>query len=160
MSPLVRVGTKDDSVEIVRLRRLMFEEMALGRSRSGAWEGECVAFFERTIDDGSVVVVVAEDGESKSGGLVSTTAASIFPRFPAPGMAFANEARLTSIFTVPAFRRSGLAKATMLLMVEVLKAKGVGRADLAATPEGVSLYRGLGFTEPLNRVLVWKMDEA
>lgn len=160
MSPIVRVATKDDSAEIVRLRRLMFEEMALGRSRSGLWEDECVAFFERTIVEGTVVVVVAEDAESKGEGLVSTTAASIFPRFPAPGVAFANEARLTSIFTVPAFRRSGLAKATMLLMMEVLKSRGVGRADLAATPEGVSLYRGLGFTEPLNRALVWQTVEG
>ncbi len=160
MSPIVRVATKDDSVEIVRLRRLMFEEMALGRSRSGPWEDECVAFFERTIVDGTVVVVVAEDTGSAGGGLISTTAAIISPRFPAPGASFDHEARLTSIFTVPAYRRSGLAKATMLLMMEVLKAKGVGRADLAATPQGVSLYRGLGFAEPLNRALVWQRIEG
>ncbi|NNN10968.1 MAG: hypothetical protein HKL83_03800 [Acidimicrobiaceae bacterium] len=160
MNPIVRAATKDDSLEIVRLRRLMFEEMALGRSRSGIWEEECVAFFDRTITDGSVVVIVTEDPESKGEGLLSTTAAIIYPRIPAPGIAFAREARLTSIFTVPRFRRAGLAKISMLLMMEVLKSKGVGRADLVATPEGVELYRNLGFREPLNRALQWQVAEG
>ncbi len=160
VNPIVRVATKDDSLEIVRLRRLMFEEMALGRSRSGIWEEECVAFFDRTITDGSVIAIVAEDRESKGEGLLSTTAAIICPRIPAPGIAFANEARLTSIFTVPRFRRAGLAKISMLLMMDVLKSKGVGRADLVASPEAVELYRNLGFREPLNRALVWQVVEG
>jgi ribosomal protein S18 acetylase RimI-like enzyme len=58
---------------------------------------------------------------------------------------------ILNVYTMPAHRRSGLARALMQIALEWCVANRVGSVILHASPEGRGLYESLGF-EPTNEM--------
>jgi GNAT superfamily N-acetyltransferase len=54
-------------------------------------------------------------------------------------------ARINNVYTAPDWRRRGLARALIEQVLADCRARGVAYATLAATADGVALYRALGF---------------
>ena len=54
---------------------------------------------------------------------------------------------MSNIATDAAWRRSGLARAITRALLADAQERGIGRIELHATPDGIGLYRSLGFVE-------------
>ena len=64
---------------------------------------------------------------------------------PVRGHTGAVRARLVNVYTEPAWRRRGLARALVGGLLDTLRSRGVGTVTLAVTPLSQSLYDTLGF---------------
>ena len=67
-----------------------------------------------------------------------------------PNLAFMNGliGTVLNVYVEPAYRRRGLARQLMELLLSDARSLGVDRLELKATPAGEKLYRNLGFCEP------------
>src|SRR5262249_33244428 len=63
-------------------------------------------------------------------------------------------ALILNVYTEPEFRRQGLARGVMLLIIQWLREQGLASVVLHASDEGRSLYESLGF-EPTNEMRLW-----
>ena len=60
---------------------------------------------------------------------------------------------VANMCTDPAYRRRRWAGATLVSLLAWLRSTSITTVDLHATPDGESLYRSLGFTEPTDQAL-------
>lgn len=99
------------------------------------------------LPDGSFRAWVTElDGKIvTSGGLVIRQAPPTYSNLSG------REGYLMALYTRPEFRRRGLATALMQTVLDHLRAEGITRATLRASPEGRPLYERLGF-EPTTEM--------
>lgn len=58
-----------------------------------------------------------------------------------------------NMYTLPEWRRRGVARAIMAAMLSWLQAQGISAATLHATPQGQPLYEQFGFA-PTNEMRV------
>jgi GNAT superfamily N-acetyltransferase len=77
---------------------------------------------------------------------VSTAGLLWFAHPPTPPNPVGVEAYVLSVYTEPSARRTGLARALMERVIEAVKAAGVKRVWLRASPDGRPLYESMGFT--------------
>ena len=70
-----------------------------------------------------------------------------FPHPPTPSNPIGLEAYVLSVFTVPEFRRRGVAQALMSEIVAETRRRGIRRIWLRASEEGRPLYADMGFGE-------------
>lgn len=145
----VRLAVKEDAVEIVRLRALMFREMGGNfLTASDEWEEKCVSFLENHLDSVHLVGAVIDSPDGS--GLAASGLAEISQRIPSPHMAHGSHAYLSSVCTDPLWRRRGYARSVVSFLIEQARNSNVSRVDLHATSDGVHLYRQLGFAERIG----------
>lgn len=61
-------------------------------------------------------------------------------------------ARINNVYTEPAFRRRGIARALLRAVLDDCRGRGIAYATLAATADGAALYRALGFAPKENEM--------
>jgi ribosomal protein S18 acetylase RimI-like enzyme len=145
----VREATADDIPGLVRLRALLFSELAddLGpRSPStDDWRDACAtALKEQLASDGMRIVVVEADN---GGGPVACGMGVIEQRLPSPHNRAGRVGYIFGIVTDREHRGRGFARAIMRDLIAWYDARGVERVDLHASDQGIPLYLSLGFTE-------------
>lgn len=69
----------------------------------------------------------------------------------ADAVGFGRQAIVLNVYTEPAFRRRGLARALMLDLLDWARSSGLESLVLHATPDGRPLYEALGFA-PTNEM--------
>ena len=79
------------------------------------------------------------------GAVVAGAGAVLLEWGPVRGDPGAVRARLVNVYTEPAWRRRGLARALVGGLLDTLRARGIGTVTLAATPLSQPLYDTLGF---------------
>ena len=79
------------------------------------------------------------------GAVVAGAGAVLLEWGPVRGDTGAIRTRLVNVYTEPAWRRRGLARALVGGLLDTLRARGVGTVTLAATPLSQPLYDTLGF---------------
>ena len=104
-------------------------------------------YFAAAIPTGEFRAWVAEAGGRvlASGGLV------IHAIPPTPQALAGREGYIMNLYTLPEWRRRGIARAIMQAILEHLRAEGVSLASLHATEMGRPLYVELGF-RPTNEL--------
>ena len=133
----IRIATAEDSPIILHHRRRMFEDMKEGTATDLDRMVEATApWLDRALADGKVV--------AGGGVLVSPWPAG--PKDP-----LAQRALIINVYTEPEFRKRGLARQLMLLIIRWLKEQGFRSVVLHASPEGRHLYEKLGFV-PTNEM--------
>jgi GNAT superfamily N-acetyltransferase len=130
-----------DARSLARLREEMHFAVTLRRFRNG-WVDSAARYFAETLSDGSVIAAVARTKDSVP---VAVAAASLRrvapgPRYPAGAVAYVH-----TVSTLPAFRRRGLSRQLLEMLVDELRSRGVERLDLHASDQGRPLYEELGF---------------
>jgi GNAT superfamily N-acetyltransferase len=154
----IRLATTSDIDVIARHRVRMFEDMGtLPPEHVPRMVERTRRFLERAIPAGEYVGWLASprehpDAISAGAGLQRRT---VLP-FP-PGGA-GREALVINVYTEPAFRRLGLARAVMEALIAWSREAGIERLALHASPYGRSLYADLGFVETNEMRLV--LDET
>lgn len=139
----LRRATPDDIGNLVRLRRVMFDAMAVDAS-DPAWAEECAAVLRRELAPGGVMAayVVEEDG-----GVVSCGVGMVAPRLPGPRTPDGRYGYVQSMATDPEHRGRGHARAVFAALLEWFEEQGVTSVGLHATPAGAAIYRTFGFSE-------------
>lgn len=148
----VRPATEADIPELVRLRGLLFTELDGGwRSRpvDEGWRDACAAELTRLLR-GDTMRVLVVDGTP---GLAACGIGVLDQRLPNPYNPRGLVGHVFGVVTEPAERGRGHARAVMEGLLAWFDERGAGRVDLNASPDGMPLYRKLGFAENPDRAL-------
>jgi ribosomal protein S18 acetylase RimI-like enzyme len=150
--PEVRRAGPDDAAELTRLRVLMFADM--GRDPGlldDAWRRRNVAHFRRRLAETDVFAAYVVD--RPGGGLAACAVGWLNEHLIGTANQLGRVGYIANMSTDPAYRRRGYARATLVALLAWLRSTGITTVDLHAPPDGESLYRSLGFTEPTEPAL-------
>lgn len=103
-------------------------------------------YYARHLADGTFVSWLALDG----GRIVGTSGVSVVEKPPYFGCPTGRIALVSSMFTELAYRRQGIARDLLCRVLDEVKARGCGVAQITASDAGVPLYRALGFSRNHN----------
>ena len=98
-------------------------------------------YFSAAEADGSARSWVVEVDDK----LVACGTLALFVRPPYPGNLAGREAYLLNMYTLPAWRKRGMASALLDVMVAYAREQQLGKLWLHASEEGRPLYERLGF---------------
>lgn len=138
-----RTAVVHDAVEIVRLRRFMFESIGIDTGADD-WEAGAVGHLGERLSDDSVFGAVID----APGGLPALAAGGVIEfhqRVPAPTNPSGWLGYIGSVATDPRWQRQGHARLVMQALLAEAERRGVVNVELHATPAGLALYRELGF---------------
>jgi GNAT superfamily N-acetyltransferase len=144
----IREATVDDIPEIVRQRRRMYEDMhytdVASLERSASLNTE---YLQRAIAEGFFRSWLAcTVSRAVAGGAVL-----IVPWLAHPYDLECRRATILNVYTEPEYRRQGIARQIMQIMIAWCKQEGFARVNLHASEDGRHLYESLGF-EPANEM--------
>jgi GNAT superfamily N-acetyltransferase len=139
----LRPAVRADAATLARHRYFRAQERVEDLAAYATWA-------QSRLDAGAYLGWVAEDG----GQVVAGAGAVLLDWGPSRGDPTALRARVVNVFTEPAWRRRGLAKALVARVLDQSAALGIKTFSLASTDEGASLYASLGFLPyPAERLL-------
>lgn len=137
---IYRKTTKADMKILMKLRLEMLREV---NGLSGEYEYDENFIFEsrRYFESGEQTTVIASDGETLVG-CASLSYTWIMPTFSHPT---GNRAHLMNVYTCADYRRRGISKKMVEILIDEAKENGVTEISLDATEMGRPLYESLGF---------------
>jgi GNAT superfamily N-acetyltransferase len=146
---IIRPATTEDSPTILHHRRCMFEDMGEGtRPDLDRMIDATTPWLERALVDGSYRGWLAQT----TGGQVVAGGGILVSSWPAgPFDHRTSRAVIINVYTEPEFRKTGLARRLMSLMIQTLKDEGFTSVVLHASDAGRYLYETLGFM-PTNEM--------
>ncbi|MFF5498415.1 GNAT family N-acetyltransferase [Streptomyces aquilus] len=157
----VRRAGQYDLVELVRLRALLFDELAdsffnSGSGEDGWLDSLAMVLTEQLTSESVRILVVDGDGEGESGRLAACGIGVVEQRLPGPHLLNGRIGQVIGVVTDPAHRRRGHSRAIMRELLDWFREREVSRVDLYASTEGEPLYRDLGFTDLPDPALYWR----
>jgi len=145
---LIREATTDDVPEILRQRRGMYLDM--GYEDSPALAGmlsTCEPYLRQALANGSFRGWLALRGEHFVGG-----GAIVISPWPShPYDLECRRATILNVYVDPEFRRRGIARQLMRIMIDWCRQQKFAAVYLHASKDGRHLYQSLGF-EPTNEM--------
>jgi GNAT superfamily N-acetyltransferase len=139
----IRKATTIDIPEIVKQRRLMFEAMGFEDTHKlHLTEEASFNFFTEKISCDMFHGWVAV---TNTGRIVCNAGLIIDQHPPGPNNLSGKIAYVFNLFTLPDFRRQGIARKIMQTILEWTRELGIIVLTLHATEEGENLYKSLGF---------------
>jgi GNAT superfamily N-acetyltransferase len=131
----IRVATLDD-IDALISRRIQLLE-----ANDASFDGGLRAWLRTHLADGSFLAWIAED----AGTVVAASGLTVLDRPPYPGNATGLDAYVTNMYTLPAYRRRGLARQLLEVLITHARQAGIKRLFLEASREGQPLYEEFGF---------------
>lgn len=141
----IRRATVADARALAGMRaQSSYERKGGDASVRDAYALTCAAFFEselrnpRTFLRSWVAVV--------DGSIVGGASLTVVPTLPRYGAAFSGfDGRVRDVYVAEGFRRRGIARALMAVVVEAAKSERIDRLALGASEMGAPLYLSIGF---------------
>jgi len=140
----IRIATVADATVIAHHRSAMFLDMGLLKQGDVAALSAATRAYLTTAMPSAEYRgwLVERESEVVAGGGVL-----VLPTLPRPEcLAGGEEAYILNVYTEPAHRRRGLARALMEAILRWCGERGITRIALHASDEGRPLYESLGFT--------------
>lgn len=136
--------TAEDIGRVIELRisQLRDEGAAETCDISGSLRG----FYERHLADGTFISWLALDG----GNIIATSGITVVEKPPYFTNPTGRIALLSSMYTVPAYRRKGIAQELLSRVADEARRSGCGTIQITASDMGVLLYDSFGFTKNEN----------
>ncbi len=103
-------------------------------------------YYHRHMADGTFVSWLAMDGEM----IIGTSGMSFVEKPPYFSCPSGKIGLLSSMYTDPDYRRQGIAKKLLGLVIEEARAYGCGSVQITASDMGVLLYTDFGFVKNGN----------
>ena len=150
---VIREARPADIPEIVRQRRLMYEDLGeRDASALSAMQASSAGFLEMAMPAGSFRGWLAE---TPAGRVVAGGGMMIVGWLSRPADPGVRRAWLLNVYTYPEYRRQGIARRLMQTMIEWCRQAGFHSVSLHASDEGRPLYESLGFkpTDEMKLVL-------
>lgn len=140
-----RRATIDDIERLVELRIAQLREE--GAEESVDLRPALREYYARHFSDGTFVSWVACDsGDS----IVGTGGISLVEKPPYFGCPTGRIALLSSVYTLPSWRRRGIATELLRRVTDEARDLGCGAVHVTGSDAGVLLYRSFGFTHNAN----------
>ena len=136
--------TRDDLDTFIRMRIAQLREE--GAKEDIDLRPALMDYYGRHLADGTFVSWLALDGDV----IVGTSGMSFVEKPPYFGCPSGRIGLLSSMYTDPRYRRRGIAKKLLGLVVEEARAYGCGAVQITASDMGVLLYRNFGFVKNGN----------
>ena len=145
---VIREATSDDIPEILRQRRGMYLDMGYEDSPAlAAMLSTCEPYLFQALANGSFRGWLALSGKHLVGG-----GAVIISAWPShPYDLECRRATILNVYVYPEFRRQGIARRLMRLMIDWCRQQKFAAVYLHASKDGRHLYQSLGF-EPTNEM--------
>ena len=147
----IRRATVDDIDALTDLRQRFLEEIGCA---SDAVPDAVRSYLAEALPAGDLVVFVAET----DGRIIATSGAHIFRKPPHARNLSGKEGFVLNMFTLPEWRRQGIATALMQQIVRFLREQGAECVRLHASDDGLGVYRKLGF-EPHDSEMILYVNE-
>lgn len=135
---------KKDLDEFIRIRINQLREE--GATEDFDLKPALVDYYDRHMADGTFVSYVAVDGDK----IVGTSGMSFVEKPPYFGCPSGKLGLLSSMYTDNNYRRQGIAKKLLSMVVEEARAYGCGAVQITASDMGVLLYQDFGFVKNGN----------
>ena len=140
----IRIAGFDDAEKLATLRiGQLLEE---GAQESFDLRPALIDHYARHFADDSFVSWIAIDGER----IVATSGLSIVEKPPYFGCPTGKIGLISSMFTLPEYRRQGIARDLLCRLLDDAKACGCGVVQVTASDAGVPLYNSVGFSHNKN----------
>lgn len=146
-SVIVRRAGVEDAEILTDLRAVMLDALDEGPPAAGdaRWHAETVAWFrDRLADRDAMAAFVVDDADL---GPAACAVGAVSEGAPLPGVPNRRRGQLFSVATHPWARRRGYARACAEAVLAWLDGREAAVVDLSSTPDGIALYRSLGFAE-------------
>ena len=137
---IYRKTTKADMKILMKLRLEMLREVN-GLSGEYEYDENFISESRRYFESGEQTTVIASDGETLVG-CASLSYTWIMPTISHPT---GNRAHLMNVYTRADYRRRGISKKMVEILIDEAKENGVTEISLDATEIGRPLYESLGF---------------
>jgi GNAT superfamily N-acetyltransferase len=139
----LRLATTDDVAVVARHRVAMFRDMGILPAGDAApLEAASARYLAPAIAAADYRGWLVEVDDA----VVAGAGAVVRPLLPRPGYPDGGrEAYVLNVYTEPAHRRRGLARALMDAIVDWSRGEGIARVALHASDDGRPLYASLGF---------------
>ena len=136
-----RIATIDDIEELMNIR---FEMLRIVNDlkEDQDFSDELVAYSRRYFIDGNQETCLAFDNGAAVG-CASISYIEVMPTFSHPT---GKRAHLMNVYTRAEYRRQGIARKMVQMLIDNAKRKGVTEISLDATESGRPLYESLGFS--------------
>jgi GNAT superfamily N-acetyltransferase len=144
----IRTAKLADMPALIRHRRRMFEDM--GEGDVATLDAMCKGaeeYFAKALKDGSYRGWLAEE----EGRIIGGGGIVISPWPASPLDAQPRRAMILNIYTEPEYRRRGIARRLMQVILDWLRQEEFSTVALHASNEGRALYESLGF-QPTNEM--------
>jgi len=136
-----RKATTADIPTLIHFRKLL-----LKREDDNSIDAELTNYFENAMQDGMTILWVAED----NGVVVSSVLLGVMQMVPRFEDSTGKVAYLTNMYTLPDYRRRGIATNLMKNVIEVAKSQGIKKILLHSSETAKPVYEKLGFDEGTN----------
>lgn len=103
-------------------------------------------YYKRHMADGTFVSYIAMDGDT----IIGTSGMSFVEKPPYFGCPTGRIGLLSSMFTDPEYRRRGIARELLSLVIDEARKYGCGMVQITASDIGVKLYTDFGFIHNEN----------
>lgn len=147
MSITIRRARHGDIPDVIRLRWDMCVEQGYAdpadHDLRRRYEAAAEAFLRRWIADEQCWIVVAVDDDA--GETVGQAVLWLQPGLPWPGGLSYCRGEVGGVYTVPAYRRRGVARRMMEAIHAIATERGATVLHLETTPMSEALYRDLGY---------------
>jgi GNAT superfamily N-acetyltransferase len=149
----IRRATPADARILARMRASSaFERHGGTDAERAEYERVCSAFFAARLaqEDSFLRSWIASRAEQLAGG----ASLALFPTLPRYGEPFnGTDGRVRDVYVVPAFRRTGVARALMDVILAEARSLRIDRLSLGASAMGRPLYESLGFVGKLDEMV-------
>ena len=135
---------KKDLDEFIRIRINQLREE--GATEDFDLKPALVDYYDRHMADGTFISYVAVDGDK----IVGTSGMSFVEKPSYFGCPSGKLGLLSSMYTDNNYRRQGIAKKLLSMVVEEARAYGCGAVQITASDMGVLLYQDFGFVKNGN----------
>lgn len=137
-----RAGLED--IDLLAETRIIVLRSANGLPDSAdlsALKAQSDAYYKRALADNSHIAYLVLDGER----FVGAGGVSLFQVMPTCHNPSGRKAYIMNMYTHPDYRRRGIARHTLDLLVKEVQARGISAISLEATAAGRPLYEAYGF---------------
>ena len=141
---IYRKLTEDDLEAFIRLRIAQLREE--GATEELDLTPALMDYYHRHLADGTFVSWLAMDGKK----IIGTSGMSFVEKPPYFSCPSGRIGLLSSMYTDPEYRRRGIARKLLGLVVEEARAYGCGAVQITASDMGVLLYTDFGFAKNGN----------
>ena len=142
MDVKIRIATKDD-IELLMSSRFEMLRVVNNLSDDYEYSDEMINESRDYFLNGDHITVLAMDGDMVIG-CASMSFVRIMPTFDHPT---GKRAHLMNVYTKSEYRRQGIARKMVELLIEEARKKGATEISLDSTESGRPLYKSLGFTD-------------
>lgn len=144
-----------DSLINLRVAFLKDELISFTQEEEENVRNKGLIYFEKHINADELIALFAKvDNEIVATVFLLITEKPISPLYPN-----GYTGTLLNVFTYPQYRRLGYAKSLIEEVIRLAKERNVSLIDLIATPDGIELYKKLGFKEPQYTALRLNLEK-